>query len=687
MKTPSNDELPLFSKFLSSLISKYGDDVIDELINLESIKEMATMLFNNNPNPVIEIDFSRLIDYFESATNVKDVILDLTLSDSINLLMITRYNSKFLEMFKCEDIRDFLFELQNFFTMQYYDFMFTWVSNVLARNLQFSQKAVITLSDGTHLIFEMQTSLLQMNPYKAIIHFIPGNTSFSDLHSKPFSVFESIIDQIAVPIIVEINDIVKMCNTKFLEVFEYPSKENVYNFPITSFHPAEDREIILNRGARRDSGLNELSSYVVSGKTYYGETFPVLLIVSSITYETQIYHVVFFFELEKLQHFMQYLPATTNLLQETGIFEEELLENLKRVLIQTLTDASLAKEFIHYDSSAHELLNEIVASSDEVSKTLNQLYLALEKSASTKKKPINLSEIVEDTDPLLRSLLKQNSVINYDLSPDLPLIYANELQIQQLLINLVQNALESAIDMYSQITVSTGLEIPNNVQNVILRDHKSDKTYVYLSVSDTGEGFAIEDYEKIFHVIFTTKNSHDGLGLAIVKNICDKHDAFISVESFPSAGSTFKIYFPIYEDMVEEFLNENKEETLTDQPRILICEQDDILLESYLKFFSYMNLQTIIASSAVETKQLYFDFTHSINMVLIDLSLEQAKWADLYLKIRNTDPFLPIIFTYVDPRQKLVVVADDEKNTLFLQKPFTFQQFKPILFKYLSKKL
>ena len=114
------------------------------------------------------------------------------------------------------------------------------------------------------------------------------------------------------------------------------------------------------------------------------------------------------------------------------------------------------------------------------------------------------------------------------LDPACPILRFDPDQIRQVLINLVQNALDSMPDG-GELTVMT------RVQD----DH------VEIVIADTGHGMATEVLENLFQPFFTTKVGGTGLGLSVSQKVAHTHGGDILVQSKPGAGSSFTIQLPI----------------------------------------------------------------------------------------------------------------------------------------------
>jgi signal transduction histidine kinase len=160
--------------------------------------------------------------------------------------------------------------------------------------------------------------------------------------------------------------------------------------------------------------------------------------------------------------------------------------------------------------------------------------LSFSKEMPPQLKEVNLNKIVLEGLYFLESRCQKNSIeLIRNLKNDLPHILADEFQINQVLINLVVNAIQA---------------MPNGGKLTISTDNSVD--YVYLIVEDTGIGMSEEIRKKIFLPFFSTKsiNEGTGLGLTVCYGIISSHNGTINVESTLGKGSRFEIKIPIYSD-------------------------------------------------------------------------------------------------------------------------------------------
>lgn len=146
----------------------------------------------------------------------------------------------------------------------------------------------------------------------------------------------------------------------------------------------------------------------------------------------------------------------------------------------------------------------------------------------------DMTEVLKDQVDFHQPKAHANGIqLKLDPLPDLPPVLANKQNMEEVLSNLIANAINYTPGE-GKITVSA----------------RPEKHHLCISVSDTGLGIAKEELGRIFDRFYRVKNEKTryiigtGLGLPIVKSIVEAHDGMIRVESKPDHGSTFYVYIP-----------------------------------------------------------------------------------------------------------------------------------------------
>jgi len=242
-------------------------------------------------------------------------------------------------------------------------------------------------------------------------------------------------------------------------------------------------------------------------------------------------------EEDKLKLHNQLLHADR--LATIGMLAAGVAHELNEPLGNILGFAQLAKKCPGVPASAEQDIGKIEAASLHARDIIQKL-LVFARQAPPEKTQINLNQVVEDGLYFFEArCARQGIELVRLLSANLPEVTADPAQLNQLLVNLVVNALQS-MPGTGKITVQTRF-----------CDHN-----VYLIVEDTGIGMSKEVLDKIFVPFFTTKDvGHGtGLGLPVVYGIVTAHGGTIDVKSKPGCGTRFEIQLPVIEPKDTEAL-------------------------------------------------------------------------------------------------------------------------------------
>jgi two-component system sensor kinase FixL len=143
------------------------------------------------------------------------------------------------------------------------------------------------------------------------------------------------------------------------------------------------------------------------------------------------------------------------------------------------------------------------------------------------------NQVVADVIEILRDDAKQRGIaVSFDLAPDLPKLWGDPVQIQQVLVNLLSNAFEAL----------AAAKPPNST--VFVETERTGDAGVEFRVTDNGEGIDQQRLERVFDAYFSTRAGGMGMGLAISRTIVQAHQGQITVTSQPGVKTTFRFTLP-----------------------------------------------------------------------------------------------------------------------------------------------
>jgi len=155
---------------------------------------------------------------------------------------------------------------------------------------------------------------------------------------------------------------------------------------------------------------------------------------------------------------------------------------------------------------------------------------SLFKKGFPQREPVDVNELIREISLLLKSDVRRNSVtVRLELAENLPEIAGDRVQLEQVLMNLMLNAIEAMHDAKGDLTITS---------------QSTDDGNLSISVSDTGVGIPADKIDQIFDTFFTTKPQGTGMGLAISRSIVESHGGRLWATSNPGRGSTFQFTLP-----------------------------------------------------------------------------------------------------------------------------------------------
>jgi PAS domain S-box-containing protein len=318
------------------------------------------------------------------------------------------------------------------------------------------------------------------------------------------------------------------------------------------FYP-EFESKILEMKAMVASGI-----YVYSGtfkrKRKSGEIIDVILSISTVH--------------DEARNIMNYVAVVRDITEEARL-QQQLLQSQKQESIGTLAggiahdlkntftpillNTEMLMEDMGAESPEYPLLDEISKATRHGVDLVNQI-LTFSRRTPQRKKAVAISPVIRETLDLLRSTLPSTIEVRSHIQVENAFVYAEPVQIRQLLINLGSNAGYAMRDQGGFLDIGLSSVILDKESALVISPNISAGPYVRITVSDTGKGMDEETRKRIFDPFFTTKKPGEGtgMGLSVVQGIVKSHQGAITVQSEPGKGAIFTILLPMLTDKITE---------------------------------------------------------------------------------------------------------------------------------------
>ncbi len=233
---------------------------------------------------------------------------------------------------------------------------------------------------------------------------------------------------------------------------------------------------------------------------------------------------------EKIRHHQLELAHVARL-STLGEMASGIAHELNQPLTAIATNARACVRMLESERATREACSDVVdriaAQAERAGEVIRHIRHFVRKE-EPELRPTRLSAMAETVIGLLRpDALRAGVVMQQDLDPEADWVLAQEIQIEQVMLNLARNAIEAMA------------ETPPARRHLTLRAHRRGDQ-VEVEVADTGPGLSGEVKDSIFEPFVTTKPQGLGLGLSISSGIIETHGGHLSVESRPGEGATFR---------------------------------------------------------------------------------------------------------------------------------------------------
>jgi PAS domain S-box-containing protein len=303
---------------------------------------------------------------------------------------------------------------------------------------------------------------------------------------------------------------------------------------------AEMNESVARKGKRRGN---------IIACHRNGSTFPCALSVNSIRHENEpVYHFIALFsdiseqiKLRQEQNHLQEQAAAMQRLTSLSAMSAGIVHEIAQPLnsIKVLVNGMLyyhSKDYPIPFSEVFQNLDEISVELHRIDEIIRHMRSFANINANPQLEPCSLNESVTRTLKLLnRQLAAHDIKVNTNLEPELPQVYANPNRLDEVLINLLANAIQE-------------LDKVSHRNRAILCSTWKDKNFAVLQVRDNAAGIEENILDHIFEPFVTTKSVRQGmgLGLSVVHTIVTRLQGQISACNLDTGGATFTVKIPLF---------------------------------------------------------------------------------------------------------------------------------------------
>ena len=365
--------------------------------------------------------------------------------------------------------------------------------------------------------------------------------------------------------------------------------------------------------------------------------------------------------------------AQVQKLESIGRLAGGVAHDINNVLTVVLSYSDLVDAGLGKSHPLQAQLRQIRKAAERASNLTHRL-LAFARKQIVEPRVINLGDLAQNLDGMLRRLIGEDVELLTVSSPNLWSVKADPHQIEQVLVNLAVNA-RDAMPQGGTLRIETTNVV---VDEVFARRHPTLKTgeHVRLSVSDTGVGMDEHVMQHMFEPFFTTKEpgKGTGLGLATCYGIVQQLGGAIYPESEPGRGTIFSVFVPRVDlpaeptPRVAEAAIERGTET------VLLVEDEPLVRDIAKSALTDQGYEVLEAEHGETAVALARDYPGEIHVVLTDVVMPKMGGRELVENLRRTRPAIRVL--YMSGYTAAGIDEQDvvEPGTAFLRKPFALRE-------------
>ncbi len=331
----------------------------------------------------------------------------------------------------------------------------------------------------------------------------------------------------------------------------------------------------------------------------------------------------------------------TQRLETIGTLAGGIAHDFNNILTPILGYAEMGVLGLSKEEPLYDYFIEISQAAEHAKNLVGQI-LTFSKAQENTPDIVSVQKIVGEALKLLRPLIPSTITIEQHLDNFCPNILADPSQIHQVIVNLCTNAFHAMEESGGLLKIELTEIIPDaDIMKLLPKLHA--KSYVKLSISDTGTGMDETTMERIFEPFFTTKsvNKGTGLGLSVVHGIITSFGGEIIVDSNKEKGTTFTAYLPVINE-------ETGKVAIQDVPAkgngsILFVDDESSVLKIMTMMITKLGFRIEAMSSPLQALERFRQNPERFDIIITDLTMPEMTGIELAEKLHRIRPLLPVI--------------------------------------------
>ncbi|MDY6823420.1 MAG: ATP-binding protein [Thermodesulfobacteriota bacterium] len=352
-------------------------------------------------------------------------------------------------------------------------------------------------------------------------------------------------------------------------------------------------------------------------------------------------------------------------MESIGSLAGGIAHDFNNILFPIIGMSELLLDELPHDDRFREYAREIHNAGKRAGDLVKQI-LTFSRQTEHKMLPVRIQPVIKEALKLSRATIPANIEIEQAIADDCGPVMADPVQLHQILMNLITNALHAVETNGGKIVVRLWCKVLG--RNSFSRMQVSPGPYAVLSVEDTGFGIPPGVMDKIFEPYFTTKEQGKGtgLGLAVVYGIVKASYGEIVVDSEEGKGTTITIYFPITSKPVDMAETVSADGYKTGNERILLVDDEPAIIKYEKTMLKSLGYHVVGCHDGMTALDVFKAAPDDYDLVITDMTMPGMTGLQLARELLAIRPLLPVIICtgFSEQLDRETVVAAGIKELL-----------------------
>jgi len=537
-------------------------------------------------------------------------------------------------------------------------FLFTLVAGVtfaitfarrLAQRFERLAAHARSMAEGNYIVNWPEVNITEFHELSNDLQYMAGAIREREKYNRMLFADSPVPLVVIEPETAEISD----CNDAVLRLYGLKNRKGFIGKSILGFSAGVQEDGIVSRERASEYGKQCLKEGHVSfewvnqksdGKLWYceidmtqfryGEKILMQFSIKDITQQK--------FDTEELRRLEDQLKHAQRM-ESIGTLAGGIAHDFNNILFPMLGYTEMLIGDVESDSFIGKSLEEIMTGILRARDLVKQI-LAFSRQTDHEYIPVDCDMILKEVLKLSRSTLPATIELKQNIGKNCGKVMADPTQVHQIVMNLVTNAFHSMEKNGGILSVS--LSVQNKPPGMSLNNNDSIKSYICITVSDTGSGMDENTIQRIFDPYFTTKEQGKGtgLGLSVVHGIVKTYKGHIEVKSDPEKGTEFKVYLPrIDKDDRTPLPDITKGNDRHGNERILLVDDEEPVLKMFRKILETLGYQVYCTQNSLHALEIFTSRPDTFDLIITDMTMPGFTGDKLAVELKKVKPDIPVI--------------------------------------------